>query len=445
MNKLPLGWERASIGALCLREKQLLPVADTQYTYIDISSIDRDLKTVSEPQIILGSSAPSRARKLVYTGDVLVSMTRPNLNAVALINDDHHSAIASTGFEVLRPVEVDSRWIFFAVRCKSFIDAMSARVQGALYPAIKPDDVRSYEVPVPPKAEQERIAKKVDELLEEVDALKVRIDSIPALLKRFRKAVIRDALEGKLIASHAKHPPASTWPEMRADIVCAKVQSGGTPKDGFTESGVPFLKVYNIVNGHVDFNYRPQYISDEVHHGSCRKSIAQPGDVLMNIVGPPLGKIAVVPSTHPEWNINQAIVLFRPSERITSGWIHLSLLEGTNIRNVSQLTKGSAGQVNISLSQCRDFVFPVPSVVVQNEIVHRVEQLFSIADMLEAKVAAAKERVDSLSLSIFAKAFRGELVPQDPSDEPASVLLGRIRAQRAAAPNTKRVRKSASN
>ena len=84
----------------------------------------------------------------------------------------------------------------------------------------------------------------------------------------------------------------------------------------------------------------------------------------------------------------------------------------------------------------------LPPIEEQTEIVHRVEQLFGFADQLEAKVASAKTRIDHLTQSILAKAFRGELVPQDPNDEPASVLLERIKAQRAAAPKAKRSRKA---
>jgi len=84
---------------------------------------------------------------------------------------------------------------------------------------------------------------------------------------------------------------------------------------------------------------------------------------------------------------------------------------------------------------------PLPEIAEQTEIVRRVEQLFAFADQLESKVASAKSRIDHLTQSILAKAFRGELVPQDPNDEPASVLLERIKAQRAAAPKAKRGRK----
>jgi type I restriction enzyme S subunit len=152
----------------------------------------------------------------------------------------------------------------------------------------------------------------------------------------------------------------------------------------------------------------------------------------MNIVGPPLGKVAIAPDDHDEWNINQAITLFRPSDRIKSQWIYCLLCEGSAIRDIELRTKGSAGQINISLTQCREFIFQVPSLVEQDEILGRVDDLFTLADQLEARLTAARKVVDRLTPALLAKAFRGELVPQDPNDEPASVLLERIRAARQA-------------
>lgn len=156
------------------------------------------------------------------------------------------------------------------------------------------------------------------------------------------------------------------------------------------------------------------------------KSRTQPGDVLMNIVGPPLGKVAIVPANHPSWNINQAITLFRPSERISTGWLYCILCSGVNISDIVHETRGSAGQINISLSQCRDFVFPVPPASEQAEIIRRVEALFALADRIEARATAARTHAQRLSALTLAKAFRGELVPQDPENEPASKLLKRV-------------------
>lgn len=383
--------------------------------------------------------------------DVIFAKVTPcfeNGKAALVAGLPNGAGAGSSEFHVLRRRDagISPSYLLAVIKSAQFLREGEENMTGAIGLRRVPRAfVENFPVRLPPEAEQKRIAQKLDALLAQVDTFKARIDAIPALLKRFRQSVINHGVSGSLALDQHASFDTTTWRNMRAEDVCTKVQSGGTPKEGFTTEGIPFLKVYNIVDGIIEFEYRPQYIAADIHQGSCRKSITIPGDVLMNIVGPPLGKIAVVPQGVDEWNINQAITLFRPSESISSAWIHLVLLEGTNIRRVSQETKGSAGQVNISLSQCRDFVFPVPPTQIQDEIVRRVEQLFAYADQLEAKVAAAQQRIDALTQSLLAKAFRGELVPQDPSDEPASVLLDRIRAQRAATPKPKRGRKAATS
>ena len=114
---------------------------------------------------------------------------------------------------------------------------------------------------------------------------------------------------------------------------------------------------------------------------------------------------------------------------------------GSGRKKLTELAYGG-GKPGLNLSNIRDLAFALPSLEEQTEIVLRVEQLFAFAEQLEAKVATAQARIDRLTQSILAKAFRGELAPQDPNDEPASLLLERIQAQRAAAPKAKRGRKA---
>jgi type I restriction enzyme S subunit len=280
-------------------------------------------------------------------------------------------------------------------------------------------------VPLAPRSEQKRIANKLDSVLTRVDAVNTRLARVAPILKRFRQSVLAAATSGRLTDDWRGNSQTG-WSKLRAEEACAKVQSGGTPKDGFLEKGIPFLKVYNIVDQKVAFAYKPQYVSAEVHSTALRKSQVQPGDVLMNIVGPPLGKVAIVPFEHSAWNINQALTVFRPSEHVSSHWIYFVLCEGAPIREVLNRTKGSVGQINISLSQCRAFELPVPSMEEQAEIVRRVETLFAFADRLQARLQAAQAATERLTPALLAKAFRGELMPQDPNDEPATELLKRL-------------------
>src|SRR5688500_2396172 len=110
-------------------------------------------------------------------------------------------------------------------------------------------------------------------------------------------------------------PPNWVW--VSAEQVCNPIANGSTPKPDKMYSGtgeIPFIKVYNLTHhGQLDFSINPTFIDHDTHTGLLARSCTIPGDVLINIVGPPLGKVSIVPDTYPEWNINQAIVTFRPS------------------------------------------------------------------------------------------------------------------------------------
>ncbi|ELT9609293.1 TPA: restriction endonuclease subunit S [Raoultella planticola] len=453
--KLPEGWVNTTIGDISVKCSQRVPDENEQFIYVDIGSINRELKVIENPQYLIGKDAPSRARKEIKAHDIIVSLTRPNLNAVALVSEKYDEQIASTGFEVIRPTLVESRYIFALVRSRHFIDSISGLVQGALYPAAKSSDVQSYEFPLPPPAEQKIITEKLDTLLAQVDSTKARLEQIPQILKHFRQATLTMAIKGDLTKNwRVENNIINAWTNQKASDLCIKVQSGSTPTGNpFEQNGkIPFLKVYNIVNQKIDFDYKPQFITDEVHRSKSKRSIAFPDDILMNIVGPPLGKIAILTDQYPEWNLNQAITLFRvDKEKLSSKFLYYVLCEGKLVRDVMHDTKGIVGQINISLTQCREAIIPCPSRLEQHEIVRRVEQLFAYADTIEKQVNNALTRVNSLTQSILAKAFRGELTAQWRAENPdlisgensAAALLEKIKAERAASGGKKASRKKA--
>lgn len=380
--------------------------------------------------------------QLLRPGDVVIATSSGSISVVGKAAQIRREVGLSFGAfcGALRPnTEVCARYFGHFFSSKGYRDAVSDMARGVNINNLKRDHFAAIQLPMAPEPEQRRIADKLDTVLARVDAVNDRLARVAPLLKRFRQSVLAAATSGRLTAEWRGFE-LPEWLFERADSVCEKVQSGGTPKVGFVDEGVPFLKVYNIVDQKIAFDYRAQYVSQQVHEGELRKSQTVPGDVLMNIVGPPLGKVAVVPLDHPRWNINQAITLFRPSDRVSAAWLYIVLCEGAPIRAVLSSTKGSVGQVNISLSQCRAFEIPVPPVAEQAEIVRRVELLFAYADRLEARLQAAQTAADRMTPALLAKAFRGELVPQDPSDEPASELLKRVAALGSGGGGRKRAR-----
>lgn len=444
MSELPRGWVLVSLGDICGQPAQQVPSVDEDFIYIDIASVDRDLKTVSEPQRLSGANAPSRARKHVDQGDVIVSMTRPNLNAVALVGELHSGCIASTGFDVLKPIEVEPRWIFSAVRSARFIEAMCEKVQGALYPAVKSTDIRNYEIPLPPLAEQTRIAAKLDELLAQVDTLKARIDGVPALLKRFRQSVLAAAVSGRLTEewrrTDCKKPDDQpfTGKSRKLGVLARFIDyRGKTPEK--VEQGIPLITAKNIRQGYISREPR-EFIHHDAYESWMTRGIPQIGDIVITTEAP-LGNVATI-DIKERFALAQRAICLQFYEGFSSSFAAIVLQSPSLQEELARRSTGSTVK-GIKASVLKEIELPDPTIEEQTEIVRRVEQLLAFADQLEVRVKAAQARIDRLTQSILAKAFRGELVPQDPNDEPASVLLERIKAQRAAAPKARRGRQAA--
>lgn len=304
-------------------------------------------------------------------------------------------------------------------------------------------------VSVPPLAEQRRIVAKLDEQLAHVEAGEAAIRATAALRQTLKDALLDHHILGRgedpdphSVNKIAQQPstkfsyqelPALPygWQWHAAKDVCTLITSGSTPKAPLMHSGsgdIPFLKVYNISKeGQVDFSIRPTYINREVHERGLKKSRLLPGDVLTNIVGPPLGKSAVIPKSHAEWNINQAIAAFRASADILPKWLHLALLTPFVINLLTSTARATAGQFNIALSTCRELPIPVPPLHVQQKLCDYLEGELARLGQLDCEVGEISRMPTQLRAALLHAAFTGALVPQDPSDEPASALLARIR------------------
>ena len=277
--------------------------------------------------------------------------------------------------------------------------------------SINQKKLSNLEIPLPPLEEQKQIAEKLDNLFAQIETIKKSTERIPELLKNFRQQVLTYAVTGKLTEEWRRNKQLGAWKIELAKDCCEKVQSGGTPKRSkFESSGIPFLKVYNIVNNKIDFESEPQYVSEEIQNSQIKKSITYPGDVIMNIVGPPLNKVAIIPDTYKEWNLNQAITLFRPKEYLNNKYLYYFFCEGSSVNSVLDKTRGVVGQVNISLTQCREFSISIPPMEEQLEIVKRVQTLFDVLDDVERRYKVLCDKLDKLPQALLCKAFKGELI-----------------------------------
>ncbi|WP_172591588.1 restriction endonuclease subunit S [Shewanella xiamenensis] len=225
---------------------------------------------------------------------------------------------------------------------------------------------------------------------EPASALLERIAAEKARLVKEKKIKVQKALPQIADDEKPDFLP-NGWECCRLDDICFGITSGSTPpKINFQEEpGIPYLKVYNIRNQKIDFEYSPQFIDVECHLSKLARSVLYPGDVVMNIVGPPLGKIAIIPDSYPEWNCNQAITFFRPILSALNAYIYTYLIAGTFLDSIELI--GTAGQDNISVTKSRSIVLPTPPLAEQVRIVAKVDELMAICDQLKQRLSDSQQ------------------------------------------------------
>ncbi len=236
-------------------------------------------------------------------------------------------------------------------------------------------------------------------------------------------------------------PDTSDLPELPDGWVWASAEQlfdfitkGTTPPkemDSGSDKTIPFLRVTNLTDrGELDLVDKV-FVSDKTHKGFLARSVVYPNDVLMNIVGPPLGQVAVVPSTFAEWNINQAIAIFRAVEGVLPSFVCLYLLSPSAQQWLKARSKTTAGQTNLTLEVCRSLPFPLPPEEEQQALLLSLDGAMDATARQSDAIKSSLKQSTAQRKNILKAAFSGQLVPQDPNDEPASVLLERIRAERA--------------
>ena len=285
------------------------------------------------------------------------------------------------------------KFIFYRMQIIEFDHSTHKRYWIQQYSKIK--------VKIPPVPEQERIVAKIEELFSELDNGVETLKKTKQQLAVYRQAVLKEAF-ASTAASYR-----------RLEELCFFITKGTTPsKSTMTaESGeIPFIKVYNLTfDNTLDFSIDPTFVDKETHNGFLGRSIVYPGDVLMNIVGPPMGKVSIVPDMYPEWNINQAIARFRCLDGLYNKYLAYFLGYSDTVEKMKSRAKATAGQFNLTLEICRDIQIPVPSIGEQEKIVFDIETKLSQQQKIAETIELALQQAEAMRQSILKKAFEGDL------------------------------------
>jgi type I restriction enzyme, S subunit len=504
--ELPRGWVWTTLGDVAqlvgggTPSRENPDYFDGNIVWLTPTEIPKDRVTVvsSSKERITQEALRKSSARLLPPGSVLMT-SRASIGYVAIAGTELATNQGFASFVCNSSVYN----YYLAYWLWSNAEIFQQEATGTTFKEISKSKLRTLGIPLAPMQEQHHIVVEIERHLTRLAAGVAGLKAVRAKLKRYRAAVLKAAVEGTLTEEwRAEHPdvePASVllqrilkerrsaweqaelakfaragktppkgsqakykdpvapdtntlpqlpkgWCWARAEQLCDFITKGTTPaadKLHGTLGDVPFIKVYNLTNrGVLDFNINPTFISKETHYGELSRSRVLPNDILMNIVGPPLGKVSIVPNLYPEWNVNQAIAIFRPMPSYNGKYLSLSLLSEDVLAWAKRRAKATAGQFNLTLEICRDLPLPLPPSSEQEQIVADVERRLSVVTEIEAQVEVGLKRAERLRQSILKQAFAGKLVPQDPEDEPASVLLERIRSQRRAGTDTGRLEKA---
>lgn len=459
----PEHWSFTTFGSVNEGIDKSGPEPTETFDYIEISSIDRDLKKITDVERISAEDASSRAKYHLESGDLLISKVRPKLNGVAVVPEKYHGAIGTTGFYVVRSNSVDSKFLYYYCQSADFIDSMDRKATGSSYPSVKISDIETYEVPVPSKKEQEDIVAKIEELFSKLDSGIKEIQTANTRLKQYERTILQNAVEGELtenwrmdqedieptnqllqrteklrenecggkygkLIEHADIPDGIELPEDWAWTSLSQIgevsrgKSTHRPRDDPSLFGgeYPFVQTGEVRAANTILNNYEQTYNEK----GLEQSRLWPEGTLCITIAANIGETAIlgIDACFPD-----SVVGFLTNPEYCNVQ-YVELYFRTIQRDLERYAPATA-QKNINLGTLSDLPIPLPPIKEQNQIVQQVHSGLSVLTNNMKTISNELVRSDRLRQSILKKAFRGELVSQNQYDDSEESRLKRTSSE----------------
>jgi type I restriction enzyme S subunit len=433
VSELPASWLQCKLGDVVdygVTQKVEPTDIPADAWVLELEDIEKDTSKILQRFTFAQRQSKSTKNRFA-AGDVLYGKLRPYLNKVVRADQD---GFCTTEIIPLKPSgSVNRGYLFHWLKHPEFLKYVTAVSHGLNMPRLGTEAGIEAPFVLAPLNEQKRIADKLDAVLARVDACRERFDRVPAILKRFRQSVLAAATSGKLTEEWREESEALRWSEIRFEAILAKEE--GSIRRGPFDSSIKksfFVadgyKVYEQKNAIQDDATLGEYFINEDKFKDLEAFSVRAGDFIVSCAGT-IGRISRLPALACPGVINQALMRLRIDSAVVDPSYFLLMFRSPGFQGqILEQTQGSAMQNMAAIKVIREIPIWLPPIREQQEIIRRVESLFAYTDRLEARYTAARAQVERLTPALLAKAFRGELVPQDPNDEPASVLLERIRA-----------------
>lgn len=447
MSEMPTGWANTSLGEIItLRGEKLDPAMVPDAPFVGLEDIEPHTSR------ILKTGAASDVKSSVArfsAGDVLYSRLRPYLNKVAVPDFD---GVASAEILVLQPTAAtEAEFVRYRIMTREFLN-FAALLDKGDRPRVNFKEIAEFRVALPPLPEQQRIVAKVDGVTARTARARKELDRIPTLISRYKSAVLTLAFSGKLtkdwrIERDGDALGVGEYPEgwtVRELAEISEIQGGlqvGKKRPPTAELlEVPYLRVANVQRGWLNLE---EIKTLQVTAAERDRLLLADGDILMNEGGDrdKLGRgwvwraqIPVCIHQNHVFRIRLNDPNFPPeyvSHYANENGQQYFIDQGTQTTNLASISKRKVAALPV----------PIPPTDEAAEIVRRIDSAFNWLDRVATDHAALARLLPKLDAAILTKAFRGELVAQNPNDESAARLLERVKAKRESKPTEKRSRK----
>ena len=475
MSNLPTNWAHCNLGDLIENIEAGLnvkceerPPEKGERGLVKISAVTWGRFDEMQSKTLPSDAMPD-LRKKINQGDLLFSRanTLELVGASVIVHDIKKELYLSDKFLRLVIADGMKSWVNYGLKTQAMRKAIGAASSGNQLSMrnISQDKLKTLELHIAPLAEQRRIADKLDTVLTRVDAVQDRLARITPLLKRFRQSILAAATSGRLTedwrSSNLSINPASTEISIYLENR-RKIEKKVPPPPDLSQwrNEVPETWIVASVNQFAECLDRLRvpvkkelrnsakalcpYYGANGEVGRIDEYIFDDELVLVTEDETFYGREKPIAyrSSGKCWVNNHAHVLRAPYKE-ANDYLCYALM----FYDVIPWLSGTTGRAKLTQAALNALPIAVPPKMEILEIVRRVETLFAFADRLKARLQSAQTAAERLTPALLAKAFRGELVPQDPNDEPATKLLRRLREARAAEAPTKpkRGRKAAAS
>ena len=411
LGEVPEHWEVKPIKRIASSNDDVLTEKtpnEYEIEYVDISSVDEVGGIIKKEEMIF-KNAPSRARRLVKNGDVIVSTVRTYLKAIAPIKSPNENLVVSTGFSVIRPnKELLPAFATYLFKAHYLIELIISRSVGVSYPAINSSDLVSLKTALPSLEEQHTIATFLDRETEKIDTLIAKQERLIELLQKKRTALISHAVTKGLnpdapmkdsdVEWLGKIP--AHWEVSRLGYeswVRARLGWKGLKAEEYVDDGFVFLSTPNIKSSNIDFenvNYINKFRYDE-----SPEIKLQVGDILLAKDGSTLGTVNVVRSLPRPATVNSSIAVITPNDILNSIFLYY-LFESSYMENTIKIIKGGMGVPHLFQEDLNKFYIPLPRLEEQHTIAafldHETQKIDTLITKPRHTIDLLKERRTAL-------------------------------------------------